>query len=173
MKKAGADLAKLSVEELKKRERAAMQELSRGLSANNFARFKPLPFQQPWYESDAKVRALVGGNRIGKSTYRVITVLSACLGTRPIALGGEIPARWPRDTLKGHRFLAAGESFDLALKETIIPKLEQFVTSDMLARKPIVRDGMKVECPSSPAPRSLCARTSRARTRSKAAPGGA
>lgn len=69
MKKAGADLAKLSVEALKKRERAAMEELSRGLSANNFARFKPLPFQQHWYESDAKVRALVGGARIGKSTY--------------------------------------------------------------------------------------------------------
>jgi len=141
----GQDLAQLTDTELKQRYEKAVADGYRSLRATRFARFRPLPFQRPWYESDAKVRALVGGNRIGKSTFGVVTVLSACLGVKPTALGGEIPDRWPKDILVGQRFLAAGETFELSLKETIIPKLEEFVTSDMLACRPKRHNGLPVE----------------------------
>ena len=101
-----------------------------------FANFEPFAFQRPWYESDAQVRVLTCANQVGKSTFGVVETISACLGVRPPSLGGEIPAEWPRNIMPGARFLAAGETFDVALRDTILPKIREFVTPEMLASKP-------------------------------------
>lgn len=38
---------------------------------------------RPWFESDAKLRVSIGGNRAGKTTKLVLETISFCLGFRP------------------------------------------------------------------------------------------
>ena len=104
--------------------------------ASAYMHFRPFPFQVPWYTSERQVKLLLAGNQVGKSTYGVISTLRGCLGRDPLSLGGKRAKGWGKDKLKGKRFLAAGETFDVALRDTIIPKIREFVTDDMLASKP-------------------------------------
>ena len=104
--------------------------------ASAYMHFRPFPFQVPWYRSDRQIKLLLAGNQVGKSTYGVISTLRGCLGRDPLSLGGKRAKGWGRDKLKGKRFLAAGETFDVALRDTIIPKLREFITDDMLVSSP-------------------------------------
>jgi phage terminase large subunit-like protein len=129
------DPSKLSLEQLQEELRNLTQQGDGLLRSTAFLRFKPYAFQRPWYESQAQVRAIFGGNRVGKSTCGAIEVLSAALGTRPLALGGTDRAKFARNLLRGHRIFVGGESFDL-LRETVLAKLEEFVTPAMLLGRP-------------------------------------
>ncbi len=104
--------------------------------ASAYMHFRPFPFQVPWYRSERQIKLLLAGNQVGKSTYGVVSTLRGCLGRDPLSLGGKRANGWGRDKLKGKRFLAAGETFDVALRDTIIPKLREFITDDMLVSAP-------------------------------------
>lgn len=129
--------AALSDDELVRYVDQAQREVADLERASRFLNFKPLPFQRPWFASEAPIRAILCGNQLGKSTAGAIEVVSACLGLRPIALGGtHAGGKWPTDTRVGVRVLAAGETFDVGLRDTIVPKLKSFITADMLEGKP-------------------------------------
>lgn len=98
-----------------------------------FALFTPKRFQRPWYASEKQIRALFAANQVGKTTYGVITTVSAATGTKPISLGGTIPEHWEDIDRKGKLFLIVAESFQTAISKTIVPKLREYLTDDMIA----------------------------------------
>ena len=129
-------IAALDDEALRKFVKEAESQAGALRQKTAFANFTPFPFQKPWFESKAQVRALMCANQVGKSTFGCVETIAACLGVRPPALGGTIPDKWPRNTMPGARFLAAGETFDVALRDTILPKIRELVTPEMLVSKP-------------------------------------
>lgn len=129
------DLTKFSKEELEEYVKQVTGQADGLIRSTAFLRFRPFAFQRPWYESKAQVRAIFGGNRVGKSTCGAIEILSAALGTRPIALGGEDRARWGRGSQRGIRLFVGGESFDL-LRETVLAKFDEFIAPGMLLAPP-------------------------------------
>lgn len=73
-----------------------------------------------------------------------IEVISACLGFSPIALGGHPPRTFPEGNLQGVRILAAAETFEVGLRDTILPKLKTYMTPEMMLGKP-KRNGLGIE----------------------------
>ena len=133
-----SDIPFEELERLYKDGEAYREKLERQAS---FMNFRPLEFQIPWYDAclnkTHQVVTLFAGNQVGKSTCGSTVTTSRCLGVWPEAISGNpLPQKWARDTLKGRRFLAAGETFEVSLRDTIVPKLQEFVTPDMLLGPP-------------------------------------
>ena len=106
-----------------------------------FSRHRPLPFQREWYDACVnkthKVVCLFCGNRVGKTTLAANIAVGRCLGYfSPGVSGVPLPDVWPVDSQVGKRYLMAGESFEVSLRDVIVPKLKDFVTGDMLAKPP-------------------------------------
>lgn len=106
-----------------------------------FAGFKPFGYQEDWYraafDKQSSIVALFCGNQLGKSTLGAVVTVARCLGHWPKSISGkEIPLHWAPNTCRGQRYLAAGETFEVSLRDTIVPKLQELVTPDMLERPP-------------------------------------
>lgn len=112
----------------------AVRRANKAKRATKFARFKPLDYQREWFETDRPIRVLTLPNQTGKTTAGAIFTLSACLGHLPVAMGGNPPPRWPQGTLAGKKFMCAGESYEKITTETIWPKLQEYVSEDMIKR---------------------------------------
>ena len=106
--------------------------------AGAFSLFCPSSFQRPWFQTEKKITTLIKGNQVGGTTCAVIRMMSACLGTPPLALGGIIPPDWSslRCRDRPGMYLFMGKSFAKTIPEIILPKLREFLTPQMLARKP-------------------------------------
>jgi phage terminase large subunit-like protein len=106
--------------------------------AGAFSLFQPSKFQVPWFQTDRKITTLIKGNQVGGTTCLAIRMLSACLGTRPLALGGIVPPDWAQLKCreKPGMYLLMGKSFTKTIPEVILPKLREFMSPEMLARKP-------------------------------------
>ena len=59
-----------------------------------FSLFVPSKFQLPWFSTEKKVSSLIKGNQTGGTTCLIIRMLSSCLGTYPLAMGGIVPPDW-------------------------------------------------------------------------------
>ncbi len=129
------DLSALSREELAEELRALTEQTETVVRSTEFLRFKPLKYQLPWFESDCEIRPVVAPNQQGKTTWGAIETIAACIGDKPIALGGNDRARPLRSSRKGYRALVAGESFD-ALRDNVLPKFDQFISPGMLQGAP-------------------------------------
>ena len=119
------DLASLAI---------AIRRANKAKRATKFARFKPLDYQREWFETDRPIRVYTLPNQSGKTTCGAITMLAACLGHKPVALGGNPPPRWELGLLAGKKFMCAGESYEKITTETIWPKLQEYVSEDMIKR---------------------------------------
>jgi phage terminase large subunit-like protein len=137
----GPDLSKMSTGDLRKFIADAQVHADRVKKLTAFASFTPFPFQKPWYDAvttkTCDVVALFCANQVGKSTFGGEVVVAESCGAHPPAISGNpLPARWERDICKGKRILACGESFEVSLRDTIVPKIREFVTDDMLLGPP-------------------------------------
>lgn len=129
------DLSKLSPDQLRARQAIVVAKLKKAVRQTRFARFEPLPFQRDWYQDRRPISVLVLPNQMGKTTTGAIKILGGCLGGLPAALTGqELPRQWARGILAGKRFMAAGASFKKITTETILPKLKEYLSEDMLVR---------------------------------------
>ena len=134
-------LGKMSLEELEQLVRDGEVYEKQLKQRTAFKNFSPLPFQREWYDSCVNrthdVVCLFAGNQVGKSTLGANITVGRCLGEYSPAVGGKpLPTNWAKDSLKGKRFLAAGETFEVSLRDTIVPKIREFVTPEMLVGKP-------------------------------------
>ena len=137
----GPDLSTMSTEDLRRFVQDAKVHAERMQKLSAFAAFTPFPFQRPWYNAvltkSHDVITLFCGNQVGKSTFGANIVVGEALGAHsPAVSGKELPAKWEKDICKGKRILAAGESFEVSLRDTIVPKIREFVTDDMLLCAP-------------------------------------
>lgn len=132
------ELLSLPATELEKRLARVEAGIRKSEKATRFARFEPVEFQRRWFECSYKVRALICGNRVGKTEFGAVTMVAACLGVLPESLGGVTPKRWSdlRGTRDGMRFLAMCPTLKQSADKTITDKLKRYVTPDMLACKP-------------------------------------
>jgi len=135
------NLDEFSTEELE--QLLAEAEVHRGRLQRDlaFARFTPFPYQEEWYracfEKTHPIVALFCGNQLGKSTLGALVTVARCMGIWPESISGlQVPFEWRPGSCRGQRFLAAGETFEVSLRDTIVPKLQEFVTPDMLERPP-------------------------------------
>ena len=119
--------------QLIQRERLSQEHLSK---AGSFASFAPLKYQQPWFKCDKKIILLMCGNQVGKTTFGVVKMISAALGCTPPSLGGQIPAKWWDNKCRGKRYLICGESYGTSLRDTILPKMHEFIGPGMLVGTP-------------------------------------
>jgi len=103
-----------------------------------FSLFIPSSFQRPWFQRERKITTLIKGNQVGGTTCAVVRMLSACVGTYPLALGGIVPPDWGniRLTEKPGMFLFMGKSFTKTIPEIILPKFREYLAPNMLSRKP-------------------------------------
>jgi phage terminase large subunit-like protein len=103
-----------------------------------FSLFVPSNFQKEWFTHGKKVTTLVKGNQVGGTTCLVIRMLSACLGTYPLAMGGIVPPDWGQLRIreKPGMFLLMGKNFTKTIPEIILPKLREFISPNMLSKKP-------------------------------------
>ena len=133
----GVDLSEMTEEALDLEIARQRQIVAKQEELGAFMLFKPFPFQVPWYRSTKKLRILLCGNQVGKTTFGCITMLSACLGVRPLCFGGVAPTDWGkiRHQESPHKYLACGDSYS-ALAETIIQKLDDFLDPSMMRRRP-------------------------------------
>lgn len=132
------ELLSLPATELEKRLARVEAGIRKSEKATRFARFEPVEFQRRWFECSYKVRALICGNRVGKTEFGAVTMVAACLGVLPESLGGVTPKRWSdlRGTRDGMRFLSMCPTLKQSADKTITDKLKRYVTPDMLACKP-------------------------------------
>ncbi len=132
------ELLSLSPEEIEKRLAKVEAGIRKSERATRFARFEPVEFQRRWFECAYKVRALICGNRVGKTEFGAIEMVGACLGVMPEALGGTIPTKWSelRGTQEGKRLLAMCPTLKQSADKNITDKLKRYVTADMLDGKP-------------------------------------
>lgn len=106
--------------------------------AGAFSLFIPSDFQRPWFQTEKKITTLIKGNQVGGTTCAVVRMLSACLGTWPLSLGGVVPADWNLIRIRERpgMYLLMGQSFTKTIPEIILPKLREFIHPSMLSRKP-------------------------------------
>jgi phage terminase large subunit-like protein len=139
-----SDLSNLSVEELQSLG-AKLAEKEATLKRHGaFPLFKPLWYQKEWFDCEKKIIALLCGNQVGKTEFGAVRVLSTCLGCKPVALGGQPPQRWEDLQRPGIRALVCGENFTTAIPKTILPKLQRYITDQMLSRQPKKNAGNKL-----------------------------
>lgn len=132
------DLTQYSTDDLRALEYELQADILREKQASAFWDFEPKPFQQPWWDCKKPIIGLLCGNQTGKTTYGVMRMLIACTGVKPKFLGGNPNDGFPEGICKGKRYLAAGEEFEVVRKETIVPKLTEFVTDEMLDGPPSI-----------------------------------
>lgn len=137
-------IAELSTDELRKlvetHASAAIAIQKRG----KFALWKPFPHQRPVVECHKKIILAVAGNQWGKTELGAIKTVAGCVGVPPPSVGGDMPKDWSEIDRTGRRYLACGENFSSAIPKTILPKLENFIAPDMLARPPKRGSGTKL-----------------------------
>lgn len=129
-------MTNMSTDELVAYIEKAQSDVTNLQKAHRFTNFTPLSFQKPWFLAKNQIRAILCGNQLGKSTAGAIEVLANALGFYPKALGGQTPIQIPVGNKEGFRILAAGETFDVGLRDTILPKLKYYITEDMLSGRP-------------------------------------
>jgi len=127
------DLSELSVDELATLKHQLQARLKLEQQRSAYWNYAPKPFQEAWWKSEKPIVALLAANQTGKTTFGVIRMIMACTGTAPIALGGRPEQGFPAGILRGKRFLVAGEQLSTVTTKTIFPKLEEYLTPDMLA----------------------------------------
>lgn len=137
-------IASMSTEELEAMAARLQAQVATISRHGAFALFQPLWYQKEWFACDKKIVALLCGNQVGKTEFGAISALSVCLGTRPIALGGVMPQRWEDIRRDGVRVLVCGESFSSAIPKTILPKLQTYISPDMISRPPKKNSGNKL-----------------------------
>lgn len=142
-KPASPDFSELSTEELSALVEGMTDEAEKLKQSAAYLHFEPHPYQRPWLEDESQVMALFSGNQVGKSTCGVVALLRECLGVSPISLGGK-GERWKRNSLRGKRVLAGGETFEVSIAQNLVPKLKSLVTPDML-KGPPKRNSMGIE----------------------------
>lgn len=126
----------LDIEELLKESRALVSEYHRETNAGlGFWHYDPMVYQRPWFESDRKIKLILAGNRVGKTTSLGVKAISEATGELPISLGGT-KRKWREGHLKGKRILLAGETFK-SIVQTFIPVLEEYLEDDMLEQPPL------------------------------------
>ena len=129
-----SDLSGLSSEELEKMLSAGLRESKDLAEESKFHLWKPLPHQKEWLTDTHQIRLLLAGNQTGKSTCAIIWLLSQCLGTLPISLGGSgIVEKGSRE---GHRYLLGAETFESSIRQNILGKFADFGVSRFLSRPP-------------------------------------
>jgi phage terminase large subunit-like protein len=138
------DLSGLTREQL-----AALKQRHAGVLADTqrrgrFTLFKPLKHQEPWFRSEKQIVLVIGGNQMGKTTSGAIKLLSSALGCLPSSLGGTTPVSWDRLDCRGQRYLIVAESFQTVIAKTILPKLAEYLTTEMQARAPKKNPGTKL-----------------------------
>lgn len=103
-----------------------------------FSLFVPSKFQLPWFSTEKKVSSLIKGNQTGGTTCLIIRMLSSCLGTYPLAMGGIVPPDWGQIRIreKPGMYLLMGKNFTKSIPEVILPKLRQYIAPNMLSKKP-------------------------------------
>lgn len=131
---ANFDLKKLSTGDLERIVLEIQGEIDRHKHQTAFWDFVPAPFQKPWWESKALIRAILAGNQAGKTSFGAVYSLSQLTKCLPRALGGNPDGGFPVDVAIGERYLACGESFDQVNTKTIVPKLREYLADDMLPR---------------------------------------
>ena len=106
--------------------------------AGAFSLFQPSSFQRPWFQTEKKITTLIKGNQVGGSTCLAVRTVGSCVGTMPLALGGIIPSDWSRLRIreKPGMYLMMGQSFTSTIATVILPKLREFISPDMLSKKP-------------------------------------
>lgn len=139
-----ANLDSLPTEELERLLPKLQQQADALKRQGAFLLFKPLWYQNEWFACDKKIVALLCGNQVGKTEFGAVRVLSHCLGVKPLALGGTAPQRWEDISRHGVRALVCGENFTTAIPKTILPKLQHYITDQMLSRPPKKNAGNKL-----------------------------
>ena len=133
-KKVEPDFSKMSTEELASLVEDMTDEVDDLQQKSAYLHFTPHPYQRPWLEDEHQTMALLCGNQLGKSTVGVAATLRECLGVSPLALGGK--GRWKKNSMRGKRVLACGETFEVSIAQNLVPKLKEFVSPDMLKGPP-------------------------------------
>lgn len=104
-------------------------------TTNRFAAFTPLEYQRDWFSYPEPIGALILPNQSGKSTIGAIKTLTGCLGVAPAAISGKpMPPRWPMGLCAGKKYAAAGATFQTITERTILPKLREYMSDDMLVK---------------------------------------
>ena len=106
--------------------------------AGAFSLFVPSAFQRPWLTNEKKITTVIKGNQVGGTTCAVIRMLSACLGTRPLSMGGIVPADWGQIQINETpgMYLLMSQSFTKTVPEVILPKIREFMAPSMLKKPP-------------------------------------
>ena len=126
----------MDIDELLKSSRQLVSEYHRETHAGlGFWHYEPMPYQEPWFTSQKKVKLILAGNRVGKTTTMVVKIIKEATGESPLSLGGT-KRKWREGHLKGKRILMAGESFK-SIIQTFMPILEMYLEDDMLERPPL------------------------------------
>lgn len=104
-------------------------------TTNRFAAFTPLEYQRDWFSYPEPIGALILPNQSGKSTIGAIKTLTGCLGVAPAAISGKpVPPHWPMGLCAGKKYAAAGATFQTITERTILPKLREYMSDDMLVK---------------------------------------
>ena len=121
-------------------ERAAkrlLQEIEGVKEQSQFLAHQPLWYQRDWITCREKFVLLTTGNRLGKSTTGAFKTIIEATGVVPPSISGVAPPRgFPIGTQKGKRILVAGETMKVSVRDTILPKLREFIVPAMLVPGP-------------------------------------
>ena len=132
--KLSSDLSALSDAELEKLLADGLSETKDLVGRAKFLHWAPLPHQREWLTDDHQIRLLLAGNQTGKSTCAIVWLLSQCLGTLPVSLGGSGVVE--AGSLEGHRYLLGAETFESSIRQNILGKFDDFGVSHFLAKRP-------------------------------------
>lgn len=110
-----------------------LSDLAQAKEQSAFLGYQPMWYQRDWLSSRAKFVFLTTGNRLGKSTTGAVKALIEATGVWPPSLTGTAPPRaYPIGSLKGKRILICGETMRVSVRDTILPKLREFLAPAML-----------------------------------------
>lgn len=114
-----------------------LREIEGVRDASAFFAFQPMWYQRDWLASKAKYVILTTGNRLGKSTTGALKTVIECTGVVPPSLSGAAPPRaYPIGNLRNKRVLVCGETMKVSIRDTILPKLREFIAPPMLVPGP-------------------------------------
>ena len=106
----------------------------------DFFGWRPMPYQQEWFDSEAQIKLILAGNQVGKTLCLIIKVLTLALGILPYSLGGSVGQKPVRGSKKGIQILLAGESAK-AVKKTFVTKLEHFIRPEWVEKTKMGKEG--------------------------------
>jgi phage terminase large subunit-like protein len=132
------DYSSMSTPELE--EYLALLETKQNLEkASPISFYVPHSGQEPFHRSPARIRDLEGGNRGGKTTAGATEATAHALGYRPW-LSEDDPDYWVRNA-RGQKIpvpntgIIAAESFNVAIQETILPTLLEWLPAGLIVKK--------------------------------------